>query len=295
MAEEEKKEPTIEEQMKDVIGRVEKLEEKPEPEEPPYEPKPLKDIESSDIFKVFKLYITHVYDDTSATKTELGFLTLNQKTDLTDGGATTLHSHTHASTHQNGGADEINVGGLSGELADNQPPKSHALNSHSNPTGDISMNSNKITNVTDPATDQDAATKKYVDDTAGLPTEWKLSAFAADLRASADTERDTTSDSYVKLKEIVMLGDGGLRVKFELKNHGGTNTAVARVYVNGGAVSDEFTEELDGYNTHQCDVSGLVHGDLIQLYAHRIANGHAYVRNFRVYGTPNSDWTINTD
>lgn len=32
----------------------------------------------------------------------------------------------HASTHQDGGADEINVGGLSGELADPQPPKAHA-------------------------------------------------------------------------------------------------------------------------------------------------------------------------
>ena len=31
----------------------------------------------------------------------------------------------HASTHQNGGADEISVTGLSGELADNQPPKAH--------------------------------------------------------------------------------------------------------------------------------------------------------------------------
>lgn len=33
----------------------------------------------------------------------------------------------HASTHQDGGADEINVGGLSGELADPQPPKAHAI------------------------------------------------------------------------------------------------------------------------------------------------------------------------
>lgn len=32
----------------------------------------------------------------------------------------------HASRHENGGADEINVAGLSGELADPQPPKTHA-------------------------------------------------------------------------------------------------------------------------------------------------------------------------
>ncbi len=36
----------------------------------------------------------------------------------------------HASTHQNAGADEINVGGLSGELADPQPPKAHEIVDH---------------------------------------------------------------------------------------------------------------------------------------------------------------------
>jgi hypothetical protein len=36
----------------------------------------------------------------------------------------------HAATHQNGGADEISVAALSGELADNQPPKAHQ-SSHS--------------------------------------------------------------------------------------------------------------------------------------------------------------------
>lgn len=32
---------------------------------------------------------------------------------------------THATTHEDGGADEINVGGLSGDLADPQDPKGH--------------------------------------------------------------------------------------------------------------------------------------------------------------------------
>lgn len=42
----------------------------------------------------------------------------------------------HDTSHENGGADEINVGGLSGELADNQPPKNHASN-HTDGTDDI--------------------------------------------------------------------------------------------------------------------------------------------------------------
>jgi hypothetical protein len=40
----------------------------------------------------------------------------------------------HAATHQNGGGDEISVAGLSGELADNQPPKPHK-DSHTNMVG----------------------------------------------------------------------------------------------------------------------------------------------------------------
>ena len=57
------------------------------------------------------------------TSTELGYL---------DGVSSNIQSQlngkassTHASQHQNGGADEINVGGLSGVLADDQPPQAH--------------------------------------------------------------------------------------------------------------------------------------------------------------------------
>ena len=48
----------------------------------------------------------------------------------------------HKTRHENGGADEINVAGLSGELADPQPPKAHTLASHS------SKNHSELTGVT---------------------------------------------------------------------------------------------------------------------------------------------------
>ncbi|MHC4686094.1 MAG: hypothetical protein ACYTEW_17515, partial [Planctomycetota bacterium] len=41
-------------------------------------------------------------------------------------GATTVNPSTHASSHQNGGGDEISVAGLSGVLADDQNPVNHA-------------------------------------------------------------------------------------------------------------------------------------------------------------------------
>jgi len=42
----------------------------------------------------------------------------------------------HSARHENGGADEISVAGLSGELADNQPPKAHK-SSHANGGSDV--------------------------------------------------------------------------------------------------------------------------------------------------------------
>jgi len=53
-------------------------------------------------------------------------------------------------------------------------PKAHTLNSHSDPDGALSMNSQKITSLLDPTADQDGATKKYIDDaitpiSSGLP------------------------------------------------------------------------------------------------------------------------------
>jgi len=44
---------------------------------------------------------------------------------------TGLGAAPHKTTHEDGGADEISVAGLAGELADNQPPKSHGNAAHS--------------------------------------------------------------------------------------------------------------------------------------------------------------------
>lgn len=49
-------------------------------------------------------------------------LIMSNDTRLTDARTPTAH----ATSHQNGGGDEINLAGLSGELADPQPPKAHA-------------------------------------------------------------------------------------------------------------------------------------------------------------------------
>jgi hypothetical protein len=42
------------------------------------------------------------------------------------------------------------------------------LNSITAPTGDVSLNTHKITNLADPTLNQDAATKAYVDSNSGF-------------------------------------------------------------------------------------------------------------------------------
>ncbi len=71
--------------------------------------------------------ITKLDAEAVAIETELGTNPKGAKADVKtrlDDVDTLLG--THKTRHQNGGDDEISVAGLSGELADNQPPKTHA-------------------------------------------------------------------------------------------------------------------------------------------------------------------------
>lgn len=54
----------------------------------------------------------------------------------------------HAPTHQNGGADEISVAGLSGELADDQPPKAHDLAGSKHNSATLAALNAKISDAT---------------------------------------------------------------------------------------------------------------------------------------------------
>lgn len=65
----------------------------------------------------------------------------------------------HSASHENGGSDEIDVGGLSGELADPQPPKTHA-STHSDGGSDEISVENLATSETD-------TTKRLAPDGAG--------------------------------------------------------------------------------------------------------------------------------
>lgn len=94
----------------------------------------------------------------------------------------------HSVRHENGGADEISIAGLSGEAADSQPPKSHDNTAHStayqatsekdSASGYAGLNASSRTTKGADATDDlivDLATKGLVlKDTQGTPHYWRI-------------------------------------------------------------------------------------------------------------------------
>ena len=102
------------------------------------------------------------------------------------------------------------------------------------------------------------------------------------LIQSNDTERSTTSGSYVKLKEIKVLRAGAYRIKFDIKADG-ASTAYGRIYKNGSAVGTERSTMLTGDDPYSEDISSIVSGDLIQIYCKQSGGTNAYVNDFRIY------------
>lgn len=64
----------------------------------------------------------------------------------------------HSARHENGGADEINVAGLSGELADPQPPKAHQTSHNSGGSDALKLDDLA---APDDNTDLNASTSKH--------------------------------------------------------------------------------------------------------------------------------------
>ena len=152
------------------------------------------------------------------------------------------------------------------------------LNKWVAPDGDISMNTHKITGVVDPTTDQDAATKAYVDEEA---EPWYVA--SDDLVHSNDIERNQTSITYVKVKEIVSYIKGNIKLFWEHKRSADANQGATKVYLNGVEQSTE-RETTSSYTPETYNITIDV-GDLIQIwgYASYDANNRIiWVQNMRI-------------
>lgn len=111
------------------------------------------------------------------------------------------------------------------------------------------------------------------------------------VRHTNAPERNTTSGSYVKLKETEITGDSIFKARFKVAGYhtvdgGSGGGAYVAFYVNGVKVSGDLTPGLGigAYVTVSYDHTGeLKAGDLVQVYARRVNNYPAvYVKDFSI-------------
>lgn len=102
------------------------------------------------------------------------------------------------------------------------------------------------------------------------------------LLMANDTERTTSSTTYVKVKEIKIVRAGGYRVKFDLRSYV-VGTAYGQIYKNGSAVGTERSTTSDTDVNFSEDLTSFLSGDLIQIYAKQQLGNPAYVNDFRIY------------
>lgn len=218
-------------------------------------------------------------------------------TDLTDSGATTLHSHAapdhgalaglddddHGAVYPNLGATETIIGAWDfsnaaceiGAIVASDLVGKDNTESISGQWGFPSYFPNGPTSG-DPPNYYSLVHKRFVEETAAYVPR----ALASDtLIFSADTERFHGSGTYTKKKEIRVDYGGVVRVKFEIRGSGGSG--VGRIYVNGVAVGAERIATT--YEEFSEDISGLGIEDLVQLYTKTGTGSTVYCKNFRIY------------
>ena len=152
------------------------------------------------------------------------------------------------------------------------------------PSGDILL---AIVNVDAAAT---SITNSDIDDKRLIVNPCFMDTILSDiLNASDDLADDTTSTTYVKLKELTISQTGllsaDLRIKFDLKTNSVGKTAYGRIRRNGVEVGAEQTETGVAYVTKSQDISGWATDDLIQVYAKNPLGYTTSVDNFRIYSS----------
>lgn len=102
---------------------------------------------------------------------------------------------------------------------------------------------------------------------------------------SNDPVRQTDNNTLVKVKEIeVDRGEGNFRVKFWMGQSADLGTSQARVYVNGVATGTLHSIETDTYVQKTDDLTGIVVGDLIQIYANSSLTAYTLIKEMDICG-----------
>lgn len=129
---------------------------------------------------------------------------------------------------------------------------------------------------------------------ATLPITTMQATSSANTIAAANTERSTSSTSYIKIKEFEIEVGGIYRFTWDLKSSANGVTANGRIYRNGVAVGTEKSEANGTYASQTDDVSGWTAGDNAELYI-KTQSGTVSVRNFTLNGVLIPTGTVTTD
>lgn len=139
---------------------------------------------------------------------------------------------------------------------------------------DVSANATVINNI-------DITDKRIL-----MPYHHALVTASDVLLHSNDTERYTSSGSYVKLKEIeipLKIIDGSVfRIKFDMKTNPASGNVYGKIYRNGATHGTQRVSTSSTYITYSEDLAAIG-GDLIQIYGFT-TDAPCYIRNFRLYG-----------
>jgi hypothetical protein len=119
--------------------------------------------------------------------------------------------------------------------------------------------------------------------------------------SEANTERNTNSATYVKVKDIEVLVTGTVTVTFSIAGvwNSGAFACYGKVYKNGVAAGTERTSAISTYwdvvyETFSENFT-VVYGDNLQLYYHGESGQSAYAKNFQITCTDSRLATIVTD
>jgi len=135
--------------------------------------------------------------------------------------------------------------------------------------------------TTAPTSDDEVASKKYVDDAISEIVSVVRTASSTSLQSDMGLA-STTSTVYVKVKEAIMYVGGNVRFDFELRRSTGSGTVYGRIYVNAVAVGTERSSVSESFVNHTEQIS-LEPYDEIQLYIKADGGTPVEVQEVKLY------------
>jgi len=164
-----------------------------------------------------------------------------------------------------------------------QPVFSITLNS---PDDDVTIrNSTPSFNFTVTGTENIYACELFIDDISyGKPDNYT---YSDDILYSNDSEKSTSSTSYVKLLDLELVDlnptDVNITVQYKYRCSSVLSTSYFRIYRNGNPIGTKVSTNLIVYQTWTENLT-FKKGDTVELWARISGGGYAYAKELRILG-----------